>query len=291
MFTSNVPLTIEQISRIAPSALASAAHQSRSDKYCYIPTIEVIQRMIEAGFLPFTASQSTSRIDDRRNFTKHMIRFRRSGLDFSVGDTLPEIVLVNSHDGSSSYQLMGGLFRKICTNGMVVSEGTISMVRIPHHGDIIHKVIEGSHRIITDSDRALTGITHWSQLALTSGEQSLFADAARLMRFADADGQVSTPITTQQLLAPRRSADNGSDLWRVFNRVQENVTKGGIRGYVEGHHRLLANNGGTEYIRGRRFRTREIHAIDTNVKLNRALWTLAEKMAELKGGLPAVNVA
>lgn len=284
MHNTDAPLSLEQIARLAPSALAVAPHHSRSSKYCYVPTIDIIKHMMESGFQPFKATQSISRVDDKINFTKHMIRFRKLG-DVNVGDTVPEIVLVNSHDGTSSYQLMGGLFCKVCTNGMVVSEGTIGMVRIPHSGNIIDQVIEGSYRIISDSDRALMAITHWSQLYLTSGEQVLFADAARVTRFGDPDGNVTTPITPQQLLAPRRAADTGSDLWRVFNRVQENVIRGGIRGYIEPHY------DGNQRIPGRRFRTREIRSIDQDVKLNRALWTLAEKMAELKGGLPAHNVA
>lgn len=276
-FTSNQPLTIEQIAQFAPSALAVAPHESRSARYTYIPTINIIEGMIKSGFQPFKATQSLSRIEGKQEFTKHMIRFRRADLSFNVGETVPEIVLINSHDGTSAYKLMGGLFRKVCSNGMVVSESTIGSITIPHKGNILDNVIEGSYRIVGDSDRVLEGVRQWSHLQLTSGEQSAFAASAHTLRFADSEGQVSTPITPAQLLAPRRYADNGSDLWTVMNRVQENVIKGGLTARVPSRY----ENG--EFVPGRRVSTREVKGIDQDVRLNRALWQLAEKMAELKG--------
>src|ERR1700687_3303207 len=98
------PLPIDQIAQYAPSALATRPHESRSDRYTYIPTINVIEGMIKAGFQPFSASQSRSRIEGKSEFTKHMIRFRHADLmQAVVGDVLPEVILVNSHDGTSAY--------------------------------------------------------------------------------------------------------------------------------------------------------------------------------------------
>jgi hypothetical protein len=105
------PLTIDQIAQYAPSAMATKAHVSRSDRYTYIPTVNVIEGMIKAGFQPFSASQSRSRIEGKAEFTKHMIRFRHMDLvnPLIVGDIIPEVVLVNSHDGTSAYKLIAGI--------------------------------------------------------------------------------------------------------------------------------------------------------------------------------------
>src|SRR5438874_6821787 len=125
-FTSanSQPLTIEQIAHYAPSAIATSPHVSRSDRYTYLPTIDIIRGMERAGFLPFKATQSRCRDEGRREFTKHLIRFRHLDLarPFHVGDLIPEVVLVNSHDGTSAYKLMAGIFRLVCANGLVVSE-------------------------------------------------------------------------------------------------------------------------------------------------------------------------
>jgi hypothetical protein len=266
------PLTEDEIRRFAPSIFAEDKHESRSEKYTYIPTIHVLRALSREGFLPVHVRQSRTRDESRQDFTKHMVRFRREGEDYTaVGDTRPEIVLVNSHDGTSSYHLDAGLFRLVCLNGLVVDAGSISTFRVPHKGDVIGQVIEGSYRVIGESVRALEAPREWSHLAITEGERQVFAEAAHHMRFADAAGEVTTPVKPAQLLAPRRTEDTKRDLWTTFNVIQENVIKGGIHA--------------TRYEQGRRPRrttTREVGSIDADVKLNKALWILAEGMAKLK---------
>jgi Domain of unknown function (DUF932) len=282
-FTSQQPLTIEQIGQYAPSALAVRAHESRSDRYAYIPTLDVIKGMMNAGFQPFKASQSSTRVEGKGEFTKHMIRFRRDGAQLTnVGDSVPEIVLVNSHDGTSAYKLIAGMFRLVCSNGLVIADSTIASVSVHHKGNVLDNVIEGSYRIISDSQVAMDRVAEWSNLQLTAGEQSAFAAAAHTLRFADSEGKVATPIVPAQLLQSRRHWDNGSDLWKTFNRVQENVIQGGLSartrsGYdAEGH-----------FVPSRRVSTRQVKGIDQDVRLNRSLWQLAEKMAELHTGVAA----
>jgi hypothetical protein len=287
------PLTMEALQHYAPSAFATAAHESRSDRYTYIPTSEIIAGLVKEGFQPFSATQSRCRIAGKSDFTKHMIKFRHPD-SFSaiqkVGDSVPEVVLVNSHDGTSAYKLSAGLYRLVCSNGLMVADSTVQMVKIMHKGNIVDQVIEGSFEIVQQSEKALARADDWQQLQLTAGEQGAFADAARTLRFADADGEIKTPITAEQLLRPRRDEDAPGrtndwrrpatpkpDLWHTLNVVQENVVRGGLHAWQQG---IDANTGRKT---ARRVTTREVRGIDQDVKLNRALWMLAEKMAELKG--------
>jgi hypothetical protein len=278
-YTSSQPLTIEQIAQYAPSALAVQPHESRSERYACIPTINVIEGMIKSGFQPFKASQSISRIEGKQAFTKHMIRFRHQGAgQYTVGDSIPEVVLINSHDGTSAYKLIAGIFRLVCSNGMVVAESTTGSLSIKHQGNVLDNVIEGSYKLVKESHTALQAIQQWSQLQLTNGEQSAFAEAAHTVRFADSEGKITTPIVPAQLLAPRRHDDAGNDLWHTFNRIQENVIKGDLHART----RSIYDEQG-RYIPSRRISTREVKGIDQDIRLNRALWQLAEKMAELRG--------
>jgi len=265
-------LTIDQLRSVTPSAFATEKHESRSPRYTYIPTSSVIEGLMREGFQPFKAVQGRSRIEGKGEFTKHMIRFRHESTVNVTGDSVPEVVLINSHDGTSAYKLIAGIFRIVCSNGLVVAESTVGSLSVPHKGDIVHQVIEGSYEIIENSRKALTASSAWQQLQLTAGEQKAYAEAAHELRFADSEGEIATPIQPAQLLNPRRAADNGNDLWRTFNRVQENVIRGGLSAF-----------GRDEMGRRRRVTTREVKGIDQDVKLNRALWTLTEKMAELKG--------
>ena len=271
--TSAQPLTIDQIGKFAPSALAVSPHESRSSRYAYLSTRDVIAGMQDAGFFPFKATQSKTRDLSRREFTKHMIRFRQIDQQLQRGDVFAEIVLVNAHDGTSAYKLMGGLWRLTCENGMCVSEAELASITVMHKGDIVEGVVRGSLDIASQSDRLIDTVGRWSGLQLTAGEQHALALASHTLRFGDSEGKTATPITPDQLLHMRRNDDTGSDLWRTFNRIQENVIKGGLHARTAP---TIDENG--RRIPSRRVSTREVKGIDQDVKLNRAMWQLAEEI-------------
>jgi hypothetical protein len=115
---TDTPLSEDQMRCAAPSVFAAGKHASRSERYTYIPTIEVLRGLRREGFAPFMVAQGASRIEGKAEFTKHLIRLRHVGGD-SPAMTRPEaneIILINSHDGASSYQLLSGVFR-LCTAG------------------------------------------------------------------------------------------------------------------------------------------------------------------------------
>ena len=74
-----------------------------------------------------------------------MVRLRREGAN--KGTEVPEIILLNSHDGSSSYQMIPGMFRFVCTNGLVCGT-SFGEIRVPHKGDIVGRVIEGAYEVL-----------------------------------------------------------------------------------------------------------------------------------------------
>ena len=123
------PLTNGELERYVPSVFSEEKHESRSERYTYIPTITLLEKLREEGFQPFYACQTRVRDENKRGHTRHMLRLRRNG--FSKNDEVPEIILLNSHDGSSSYQMIPGLFRFVCNNGLVCGD-TFGDVRVPH---------------------------------------------------------------------------------------------------------------------------------------------------------------
>ena len=179
------PLDNDRLRRLAPSAFAAGKHESRSDRYTYIPTVEVIEGLRENGFVPVFAKQGGSRIAGKADFTKHLIRFHYQGATQPVrrvGAVYPEVVLVNSHDGTSAYQLMAGLFRLICLNGMMVEDRELSTVKVPHKGDVIGQVIEGSYTVLEESKRALGAADEWAGVPLSRGERFALAEAVHDLR-------------------------------------------------------------------------------------------------------------
>jgi hypothetical protein len=272
-FDTGRALTEDEMRKLAPSIFAVDAHHSRSDRFAPIPTIAVLQGLQREGFFPVGAKQCIARTDDRKDYTKHLIRLRRfdNVEAYRVGDTVCEMLLKNANDGTCAYELMAGLFRIACMNSLVSQTATLDSVKVRHSGDAVNNVIEGTYRALGEAQKALAAPQDWSQLQLASQEREALAEAAHVLRFADADGEIKTPIRPAQLLEARRYEDRGNDLWTTFNVVQENVIRGGLRGV-----------GRDANMRRRRVTTRAVNGIDQDVKLNKALWVLAERMASLK---------
>lgn len=266
-------LNNEQIAATAPSVFATEAHSSRSDRYAFVPTSTVLTAMRREGFEVTMASQSKTRVAGKQNFTKHMLRMRHSSalLGRQVGDVVPEIVLINSHDGASTYNLLAGLFRLVCANGAVVADSLIQSVHIRHTGDVVAEVLAASMKVLEQTGKAVEVSQSWRSLMLSQDERMALAEAAHYVRFADSNGEIETPVEPRKLLIARRNEDKGSDLWSTWNVVQENAMRGGLKG-----HRIDDRG------RSRRVTTRGVKGIDQDVRLNTALWTLGEKMAELK---------
>lgn len=266
MHALTTALSNDDLLRSAPSIFAEDKRPDRSERYAFIPTINVIDGLRSEGWEPTKAMQSRSRLEGNREFAKHMIRFRRHDARPMVGDNIPELVLVNSHDGASGFNLMAGVFRLVCSNGMVV--GNVSdKLSVRHTGNAVDNVIEGSYSIIERLPKIADFVERAQAIQLAPREQTALAEAALAIRW---EGDES-PISADALLRPRRYADNTPDLWATFNRVQENMVKGGVRGLT------VDANG-----RARRTSTRAIKSVSEDVRVNRALWTLAERMAEIK---------
>lgn len=261
-------LSEEEMRASLPSIFAEEAHGSRSDRYTYIPTIEILRGLAKEGFKPTFAVQAKARDADMFGHTKHMIRLRR---DFELQrPDVAEVVMVNSHGGQTSAQLFGGWFRFICQNGMVVGD-KLAEVRVRHQGPVVDDIIEGAFTVVDQLGAVGERVDEMKQLTLSRPEQVALAEGAATVRFDLAPGDQS-PVTPERFLQRRRYEDGGDDLWSTFNRVQENTMRGGL------HGRRIDANG-----RRRNMSTREVNGIDQNVALNRALWTLAERMADLKG--------
>lgn len=260
-FRSDAPLSDHQIARYAPSVLAAEAHESRGERYSFIPTIDVLNGLRREGFQPYEVRQTMVRDQSRREHTKHMVRLRHPDAIGSSSE-VPEIILINSHDGTSSYQLLAGFFRFVCSNGLIAGD-VCNDIRVRHSGNVVHDVIDGCTRVIDEINTAAERIETYKAISLHPDEQAVFANAALQLRWDDG----KAPVLGDQILRARRLDDRRSDLWTTFNRVQENLLKGGLRGRTA---------------TGRNTSTRAVGGVNENVKLNRALWSLADGLAQLK---------
>ena len=180
---------------------------------------------------------------------------------------LPEAILVNSHDRSSAYQLFIGLYRVICLNGLVSDEtqDETERFKIRHSGgaDFADRVIDVTYRVMENAENALKTAGDWHQIRLTEPQQLAFATAALEVK----DTKTVQPSSCSLPgVRGRASSDGSRDLFDTFNVVQEHMIRGGDPSRSQS---------------GRRSRTRPIKSVDSDLRINRALWTLAAEMAKL----------
>jgi hypothetical protein len=263
---SQTPLGEDQMRQVAPSIFASDKHASRSQRYTYIPTIDILRGLRAEGFEAFMVAQGHSRVPGKAEYTKHLIRLRHRAQTVESRAEAPEIILINSHDGASSYQMLAGLLRFACLNGLVVGRD-IQDIRLPHKGNARDLVVEGAFRVLERFEQVDESVAAMKAITLQPAEERAFATAAMALRFGERNEDAPMPVTVEQVTAPRRAEDVGSDLWRGFQRIQESLVRGGLSG---------------RSARGQRLTTRPVQNIDRGVSLNRALWVLAEEMRKLK---------
>ena len=258
------PLSNEQLHAIAPSIFAQNAMPGVSENYSFLPTIHAVDGLRKAGWQPVWVSQQTVRLESRQGFQKHMLRFQRADQIGKLAEFCPEVCLVNSHDRSSAYQLHAGIFRMICGNGLIVADTTFERVSIRHTGFEPSLVVDASLKVLDSLPQLTDAVESFRARRLTPDESKAFAESAILLRYDDLQ---MAPVSAQKLLEPRRPEDSGSDLWTTFNRIQENLIRGGLKDYSR------------RKVDGKRFpRTRAVAGLDENVRLNKSLWHLAEAL-------------
>jgi hypothetical protein len=256
-------MSLEAIRRVAPSVFAAAPKSTLSADYTFIPTVQVVERMLSNGWQVMQAVQSKTRDVNRQGLQKHLLRFRHVDSRPILEGLYPEVVAINAHDGSSSYRVWSGCFRGICSNGLIACAADFGEYKVRHIGFDPNDVVDASFKVVSDIPKLQANIEAMVNTELTSGEAVAFAESAALVRWAEG----KAPVEPRDLLIARRSADRRFDLFSVFNRVQENLIRGGVRGRAQ---------------TGRRLITRGIGSVSEDTRVNRALWALAESMRALK---------
>lgn len=263
-----VPLSNEEIMSKAPSIMATEPWHGVNKRYNFIPTSELISEMYKHDFLPFAVHESNSRDADKFGYTKHAISFRHlSTFDEFENEVVPQVVIMNSHDKSSSYKIFCGIFRFVCSNGLIVGD-KVSQYKIRHYGvnNTLECIIEASFRILEHSKNVMEIKSAWQALNLSYDYRLALAEKAHQIRF---DGK-DVPITPDMLLTPRNSTDfKNTSLWNTFNIIQENMMKGGQIGYYK-----------DDTHKYKKFTTRPIVNVGKNLGMNIELWNAAKEVYE-----------
>lgn len=252
----------EDIKRVAPAAFSKTASPDRSKDYQLVHTMDLVAQLRSHNYEVTQAFQDQPRRRDPK-YVRHMLRMTPTALLKSPerGAVFPQVLLWNSHNGRTMARLCAGFFRMICSNGMIVGESTATYA-VRHYGKTVAQQVEDALKAIIEKQKEQEKrIEEWKKITLSDHRMTRYAEQAAEIRFGTSAGN----YTSTAILAPRRPEDMGDDLWRVFNRVQENLTHGKLEG-------LSANQ--------RRVQSRPLTGIGATLDVNRRLWQLTEATAQ-----------
>jgi hypothetical protein len=231
-------LTKDQVKALAPVAFATEPTSDKvSSKYLHVNTETIIDDLEKLGWLPVTASQRKARTSDKTTiFSKHMVSFQNPDLMIkgkNGDDAFPRIILTNSHDGFNSFQFRVGIYRLVCSNGLVVADEEFSAFRIRHKGYTFEELRGVVSQAVADLPNKVQILNQMQLRELTPAEQRQLAIDAMQLRTNRIDAEWDEE-TIQDVLTPTRDADKGNDLWKVFNVIQEKITQGGYSAALNG---------------------------------------------------------
>lgn len=256
-------LTDETLRAQAPSIFATGPMAGVSQRYTFVPTAEIVQELRGHDWVPVSVEEQRIRLETRRGFQKHLLRFRRAEQMQTLEEWNVELVLINSHDTGCAYQIHAGIYRRICSNGLVMSNGSFSAIRFRHTGLLGGEIVQASVRLLDFAPRIGELVNRFRERQLELREAQEFARHALLLRY---DSLADAPVEPDTLLQAQRPEDEGSDLWSSMNRIQENLVRGGVSDWHKDR-------------RGKLRSVRALRGIDSKVILNKGLWNLAERMA------------
>jgi len=231
--SKNQFMTVEQIREQAPSVFTKNGSHETSDKYTHIPTDRIIQDMELLGWGVVDAKEVKARKNSTKGFQKHLLVFRNNDVVISGddGDTVfPQILLTNSHDGKNSFTFTAGLFRLVCENGLVVSTTEFESMKIRHMGYDFETLQDTIKAMVEKLPLTVEAMNKLRQTELSQEAALEFARKAVEVRFGENETNTQhIQVDLIELLEPTRNEDRGSDLWSIFNVVQEKIMDGGFQ--------------------------------------------------------------
>ena len=258
-------LTKKNIMSVAPSVFASEPSSEVSKHYTHIPTERVIDDMELLGWKPIQATEVKARKTSTKGFQKHLITFRNDDvvINGDDGDTVfPQVLMTNSHDGKNAFQFQAGLYRLVCSNGLVIADTQFEAVKMRHMGYNFEDLQVMIKEMVEKLPLTVESMNKMKATEMEQEQIIQFAMDAINTRFSDKEMK-RIEIDYDLLTQPVRKEDAGSDLWSVFNVVQEKIITGDFD-YRAG---------------GKARKAREIKNFKQDMRINKELFNVALEYA------------
>jgi hypothetical protein len=263
-----------------PTLNQTKPYHETSDRYAFVPTMDVINYLSTDGWTPCEVREGQCRKADMKGYQKHMVRFKN--LEYGLVDEdegiFAEMVLTGAHNGMAVIDIHIGFRRFTCTNTMSVSESVVGAFKVKHLGDAYQQTMFAARNIKDALPRVADSMREYKDITMSSLDKVAYARAAVECKYDD-EFLDSHYVDALALLKPKRRGDAGDSLWKTFNIVQEKLLNGGLK--------TLQKNGSIDMETGlrntpRHNTSRKVKDVKEDVRLNKALWTLTEHFAQEK---------
>jgi len=245
-------LSIETLQEVAPSVFATSPSPKMSNKYTFVPTIEVVENFDREGWKVYSAKQV-----GKGNYAQHELRLRNGELP-QVGDSLIEAVIRNSHNGISSFSVSSGLHRLVCSNGLTVPTSIADAISVRHMNFDLGMVREITDQFAERLPVIQRSVGKMESTFLSEGQLVDFVNKSAMIRWEK--GSIPK-FKLEDFLRPERDGDVGNSVWKTFNVIQEKFVRGGMKYNSK---------------KGRVVSMRELKNFYNINKVNTGLWELAE---------------
>ena len=257
-------LSNEQIREVAPTVFAEKPADNVSKHYTHIPTAQVLEDMKKLGWEVVDAQQVKARKNTTKGFQKHLVTFRNPDvvINGADGDTVfPQILLTNSHDGKNAFTFTAGLFRLVCSNGLVIADEKFNDVKMRHMGYTFEDLQVQIKDMVEQLPLTVESMNKMKAVELNVKQMKALAEKSLTTRFTKEQLKV-VKINLDEIINPVRDEDKGNDLWSVFNVIQEKIITGDF-----------------SYLSGAKSRkAREVKNFKQDMDINKKLFAFASEL-------------
>ena len=97
-------------------------------------------------------------------------------------DSFPRIIMTNSHDGMQAFKFSVGIYRLVCSNGLVVADEEFSDFKIKHKGYTFEELRGVVNEAVADLPNRVQVLNEMKNRVLTKEEKGKLALDAMLIR-------------------------------------------------------------------------------------------------------------
>lgn len=200
-----------------------------SDKYIPTSTQEIIDAMGK-DFKVVDFKASRVRKEEKEGKQRHVVMLEANDAHMIDGTNM-RVVLYNSLDKTTGIRLNLGAFRAVCENGLIWGESFMQEIRIRHTYKHWESRVE---QLMNEYDKRQYEATEMIDSMMNT---YLSRDAQSHITREVANSIYSGTgiiVDHNEFNVARRIDDTGNDLWHTYQRVQENLIRGGVKRVLDG---------------------------------------------------------